>query len=91
MWSPIVSIIEVGDADISVCALARLDFAVEAWISDVDGVGAMMVCEFETVTAEESWLTDPVEVSVEYSDVACEVDDEAVSMLKVAIVAIDVT
>lgn len=56
---------EVEGADVSVCALARLDFVVEVWVSDVDGVEVTTVCEFETVTAEESWLVDSVKVPVE--------------------------
>lgn len=91
MWLLIVSMTEVGDADVSVCALARLDFTVDVWISDVDGVEVTAVSELETVTAKESWLTDPVEISVESSDVACEVEAEAVSMLKDTLVVIDIT
>jgi hypothetical protein len=82
---------EVEGADVSVCALVRLDFAVEVWISDVDSVEVITVCEFETITAEESWLADSVKVLVESSEAACEVEAETVSMLRHVLVAIDLT
>jgi hypothetical protein len=56
---------EVEGADVSICTLERLDFAVEVWMSDVD--------------------------KVESSDVTCEMDNEAVSTLRDALVAIDIT
>jgi hypothetical protein len=82
---------EAEGADVSVCALARLEFAVEVWISDVDGVEVTTVREFETITIEESWLVESVKVPVESSEVAFEVEAEVVSMLKHALVVTDMT